>query len=363
MTYEVAAVVGARPNYMKVAPIWRELEKNDHISRRLIHTGQHYDANMSKVFFDDLRLPKPDVYLGVGSGSHGEQTAKVMIELEKTLSAARPALLLVVGDVNSTMAGTLVAVKMEIPVAHVEAGLRSFDRRMPEEINRMVTDILADFLFTTEPSAERNLLKEGVDRSKIHFVGNVMIDSLRFYGPLAGQSTILDDLGLVPRGYGLVTLHRPSNVDEPVMLGRMLRALVELGSRCPLVFPTHPRTRKMMTAAKLDLPPERLRILDPVGYLDFVKLMTHARLVLTDSGGIQEETTVLGVPCLTIRENTERPVTVEIGTNRLVGVVPERILQAGLEVLDGPQRPGRVPELWDGHASERIVRVIDEHFR
>lgn len=363
MTYEVVAVVGARPNYMKVAPVWRELGKHEHIARRLVHTGQHYDRNMSKVFFDDLQLPKPDVYLGVGSGPHGEQTGKVMIEMEKILAAGRPDLLLVVGDVNSTMAGALVAVKMGIPVAHVEAGLRSFDRTMPEEINRMVTDIVADLLFTTEPGAKRNLLKEGVDESKIHFVGNVMIDSLRFYGPLAERSAILEDLRLAPRGYGLVTLHRPSNVDDPASLERILGALVELGSRCPLVFPAHPRTRKIMTSGGFDVPAERVRVLDPVGYLDFVKLMTHARIVLTDSGGIQEETTVLGVPCLTIRENTERPVTVEIGTNRLVGMEPERIVEEGRNVLDGPQRAGRIPELWDGKASERIVRVIDEYFR
>ena len=338
MKYEIAAVVGARPNYMKVAPIWR-------------------------VFFEDLRLPKPDVYLGVGSGPHGEQTGKVMQELERVLTGQRPDLLLVVGDVNSTMAGALVAVKMGVPVAHVEAGLRSFDRTMPEEINRMVTDIIADLLFTTEPSAETNLLREGVEKSKIHFVGNVMIDSLRYYGPFAEGSWILDELGLKPRGYGLVTLHRPSNVDEPGMLGRILSALVEMGARCPLVFPAHPRTQKIMRQNRFQVPTGRLRILDPVGYLDFVKLMTHARLVLTDSGGIQEETTVLGVPCLTIRQNTERPITIEIGTNRLVGVTPERIIEEGRKVLEEPQRPGRVPELWDGKASERIVSVIDEYFR
>ena len=363
MTYEVVAVVGARPNYMKVAPIWRELEKHGHVAKRLIHTGQHYDRNMSKVFFDDLQLPKPDVYLGVGSGPHGEQTAKVMLALEKMLADKPTDLLVVVGDVNSTMAGALVAVKMGIPVAHVEAGLRSLDRTMPEEINRMVTDVVADLLFTTEPSAEKNLLREGVDKAKIHFVGNVMIDSLTHYKPIAERSTILDDLALSPRHYGLVTLHRPSNVDEPAMLGRVLDVLCELGARCPLVFPVHPRTRKIMHNNKLSIPSDRVKILDPVGYLDFVKLMMHARLVLTDSGGIQEETTVLGVPCLTIRENTERPITIEVGTNRLVGVSPERILEEGRKVLEEPQRPGRIPDLWDGKASERIVRVIDEYLR
>ena len=362
MTYKVVAVVGARPNYMKVAPIWRELEKNSRAVKRLIHTGQHYDRNMSKVFFDDLKLPKPDVYLGVGSGPHGEQTGKVMQQIESVFSGDRPDLVLVVGDVNSTMAVALVAVKMGISVGHVEAGLRSFDRAMPEEINRMVTDIIAEFLFTTEPGAEENLLREGVDKTKIHFVGNVMIDSLQFYRPFAERSTILDQLSLTPRTYGLVTLHRPSNVDDPGTLSGILGALEELGADCPLVFPAHPRTQKMMESNKLSVPTERLKILDPTGYLDFVKLMMHARLVLTDSGGIQEETTVLGIPCLTIRENTERPITIEIGTNRLVGVSPERILEEGRRALDGPERPGRIPELWDGKASQRIVRVIDEYF-
>jgi UDP-N-acetylglucosamine 2-epimerase (non-hydrolysing) len=363
MTRKVTAVVGARPNYMKVAPIWRAMEKRGRFTRSLVHTGQHYDENMSKVFFDDLRLPKPDVYLGVGSGPHGEQTAKVMIELEKVFSKGAPDLLVVVGDVNSTMAGALVAVKMGIPVAHVEAGLRSFDRTMPEEINRMVTDIIADLLFTTEPSAEKNLRNEGVDRSKIHFVGNVMIDSLHFYRPMAEKSTILDDLSLEPLRYGLVTLHRPSNVDDPEGLRAILGVFDELGSACPLVFPAHPRTRKIMDANKLRVHEKRLKILDPIGYLDFVKLMMHARLVLTDSGGIQEETTVLGIPCLTIRENTERPITVEIGTNHLVGVSPEAILEEARAVLAGRVEPGRIPELWDGKASERIVEIIDEFLR
>ncbi len=361
MAYRVIAMVGARPNYMKVAPIWRELDKNNRVQKSLVHTGQHYDRNMSKVFFDDLRLPQPDVYLGVGSGSHGAQTGKVMHEMEKVFAGDKPDLVIVVGDVNSTMAGALVAVKMGIPVAHVEAGLRSFDRTMPEEINRMVTDIVAELLFTTERNAEKNLLREGVEKGKIHFVGNVMIDSLDFYRPIAERSRILDTLSLEPGRYGLVTLHRPANVDRPEILESILGALIELGSECPLVFPAHPRTQKVLKDNKLKVPPEKIRILDPIGYLDFVKLMMYSRIVLTDSGGIQEETTVLGIPCLTIRENTERPITTEIGTNRLVGVSAQRILEEGKRALEEPQS-GTIPELWDGKASQRIVRVIDEYF-
>ncbi|UCH84823.1 MAG: UDP-N-acetylglucosamine 2-epimerase (non-hydrolyzing) [Candidatus Latescibacterota bacterium] len=360
--YEIIAVVGARPNYMKVAPVWREFEQIDHASMRLVHTGQHYDTNMSKVFFDDLKLPKPEVFLGVGSGSHSEQTSRVMLEFEKVLNKKRPDLVIVVGDVNSTMAATLVAAKMEVPVAHVEAGLRSFDRSMPEEINRMVTDILADLLFTTEPSARENLIREGIDEKKIHFVGNVMIDSLNFYRPMADSSRILDMLAIEPGRYGLVTLHRPSNVDDTETLKAVLGALVELGGACPLIFPAHPRTRKMIENNKIQVPAKKLRILDPIGYLDFAKLMMHSRLVLTDSGGIQEETTVLGIPCLTIRDNTERPITIEVGTNRLVGASAAHIVSEGHNALKEPLGQGKTPELWDGRAAKRIVRVIDEYF-
>ncbi len=360
MAYKVLAVVGARPNYMKMAPIWRALEKQEHVTKRLVHTGQHYDHNMSKIFFDELELPKPDVYLGVGSGSHGEQTAKVMVEIEKVLMEERPQLLVVVGDVNSTMAGALVAAKLGVPIAHVEAGLRSRDRTMPEEINRMVTDILADLLFTTEASAEHNLTAEGIDREKIHFVGNVMIDSLMFYRPMAERSAILDDLGLKRQGYGLITLHRPSNVDDPATFEPILRVLKELGKECPLVFPAHPRTRKVIENSGIKIEGGEITMIDPVGYLDFVKLMLHSRIVLTDSGGIQEETTVLGIPCLTIRENTERPITIDIGTNRLVGTNPDRILTEGRNALQAGTSSGKIPELWDGKAAERIVKVIDE---
>ncbi len=361
MAYKVTAIVGARPNYMKVAPIWRALDGRDDVTRTLVHTGQHYDENMSKVFFDDLKLPRPDVYLGVGSGPHGAQTGKVMTELEVVFGKNRPDILIVVGDVNSTMAGALAAVKMGIPVAHVEAGLRSFDREMPEEINRMVTDIISNLLFTTSKEAEPNLLREGVDIEKIHFVGNVMIDSLDFYRPMAEQSQILGQVGVEEGQYGLITLHRPTNVDDPAVLKGILGALEKIGKRCPLAFPVHPRTRNMMKENKIKVTESRIKILDPIGYLDFVKLMMHARIVLTDSGGIQEETTVLGIPCLTIRENTERPVTVEIGTNRLVGMKPDRIVEEGVKILGGDTPPGKIPERWDGKAAPRIVQVLDEY--
>lgn len=362
MAPRLMAVVGARPNFMKVAPIWRELDKGNLFSRVLVHTGQHYDENMSKVFFEDLSLPEPDVYLGVGSGSHAEQTGRIMIAFEKTLVEKGADLVMVVGDVNSTMACALVAVKLGVPVAHVEAGLRSFDRTMPEEINRMVTDMVAEILFTTCRDAEKNLVREGVDKDKIHFVGNVMIDSLFYYSSLAEGSRVLRDLGLKEGEYGLVTLHRPSNVDNPPILAGILEALDYLGSMCPLVFPVHPRTFKVIRGVSHAYHPDHLRIVDPLGYLDFLKLMKHARLVLTDSGGIQEETTVLGIPCLTIRRNTERPITLEQGTNVLVGVEKERIIEEGTTILEGNAKKGRIPELWDGRASERIVEVLQRFF-
>jgi UDP-N-acetylglucosamine 2-epimerase (non-hydrolysing) len=354
---KLIAVVGARPNFMKMAPIMRALAKTD-IEARLCHTGQHYDDNMSKVFFEDLELPRPDIYLGVGSGSHAEQTARIMVEFEKIVLERRPDLVMVVGDVNSTLACSLVCAKLLIPVAHVEAGLRSFDREMPEEVNRMVTDMFSDLLFTTSAEAEPNLLREGVDAAKIHFVGNVMIDSLQFYLPKAAASGILDALSVEAKGYSLVTLHRPSNVDDPTVFRGILEALGEAGARQPVLWPVHPRTRKMIAATGVDPESLGLRLLDPLGYLDFMRLMRDARLVMTDSGGIQEETTVLGVPCLTLRHNTERPVTLELGSNRLVGTDPATIRAAIVEALDGPARSSQVPPLWDGHAAERIVEVL-----
>jgi UDP-N-acetylglucosamine 2-epimerase (non-hydrolysing) len=357
-TPRILLVAAARPNFMKVAPVWRALDASKQFHITLVHTGQHYDDNMSKVFFDDLRLPRPDVHMGVGSGSHAEQTARVMLAFENVMKDADPDLVVVVGDVNSTMACTLVSIKLDVPVAHVEAGLRSFDRKMPEEINRMVTDILCDLLFTTSPEANDNLMREGVDERKIHFVGNVMIDSLRFYAADAEKSKILENLGLQKKTYGLVTLHRPSNVDDAFQLVRLVKVLTEIGAECPLIFPVHPRTRHVMERAGIEVQGDRMRLVDPIGYLDFMHLMTYSKVVLTDSGGIQEETTALGIPCLTIRDNTERPVTVTEGTNRLVGTDPAKIAAEARDVLRHGVQNAKVPELWDGHAAPRIAQVI-----
>ncbi|MCG3155503.1 MAG: UDP-2,3-diacetamido-2,3-dideoxy-D-glucuronate 2-epimerase [bacterium] len=361
MPLKICNVVGARPNFMKIAPLIDEMRKHSDIEASLVHTGQHYDEKMSKLFFHDLGLPKPDVYLGVGSGGHGEQTGKVMIEFEKILNANKPDIVLVVGDVNSTIACGLVAVKMGVQLAHVEAGLRSFDRTMPEEINRILTDQISDYLFLTERAAKENLLREGISADKIHFVGNVMIDSLLKQREHAERSAILNDLKLEAGRYGLITLHRPSNVDVRENLENILQALFDLQRDLPLVFPVHPRTRKQMKLFGLEervAAAANLILTDPLGYLDFLKLMAHARLVVTDSGGIQEETTVLGVPCLTVRENTERPVTVSEGTNIVIGMSRERILEESYEILAGRGKAGRRPELWDGRAAERIVQVL-----
>ena len=357
----ILLVAGARPNFMKVAPVWRALEATQQFRLVLVHTGQHYDDNMSKVFFEDLRLPRPDAHLGVGSGTHGEQTAKVMLAFEPVLLDADPDLVVVVGDVNSTMACTIVAVKREVPVAHVEAGLRSFDRTMPEETNRMVTDILSDLLFIHSPEARDNLLREGVDGAKIHFVGNVMIDSLHFYAADSEKSPILKTLGLEGSKYGLVTLHRPSNVDDAAVLAPLMDALTTVGRDCPLVFPVHPRTRAVMERVGIEADERYIRLIEPVGYLDFMKLMRYSSLVLTDSGGIQEETTALGIPCLTIRDNTERPITVTVGTNRLVGTRPERIVAEAHDALKQSKGGAKIPDLWDGQAATRIAQVI-AHF-
>jgi UDP-N-acetylglucosamine 2-epimerase (non-hydrolysing) len=352
----VACIVGARPNFMKIAPIMEQLAKNPRFRAKLIHTGQHFSPEMSDAFFRDLGMPKPDEYLGVAPGSQTEQTASMMRALEALFLQSRPDLVLVVGDVTSTLAASLVAAKLEIPLAHVEAGLRSFDRRMPEEINRMVTDTLADYLFVSEPSGLRNLRAEGVAEDRIFFVGNVMIDSLLRFRDHAMQSDILDRLQVSPKGYALVTLHRPSNVDDPAQLSRLAGLLNYVGQKLPVVFPIHPRTRQRLADAHIAT--EGLILSPPLGYLDFLRLMAESRFVLTDSGGIQEETTVLGVPCLTLRENTERPVTLEQGTNRLVGADPQAAQAAVEEVLSKDFPPGRIPELWDGKASVRIVETL-----
>jgi UDP-N-acetylglucosamine 2-epimerase (non-hydrolysing) len=357
MKLRIVNVVGARPNFMKMAPLMLEYRKHpDRFDPTLVHTGQHYDDNMSKLFFDQLHLPKPDVYLGVGSGSHAEQTAKVMVEMEKLL-VVRPAdLVVVVGDVNSTMAATIVAAKLCIPVAHVEAGLRSGDRAMPEEINRLVTDALSDFCFTTSPDADENLRHEGVPARKIFFVGNVMIDTLLRLKDVALQSAVR------PSGkYGFLTLHRPSNVDSKEVLTEILSALDVVQKELPMVFPVHPRTAGRMKQFGLWDEINRwrnLRITEPLGYLDSLCLLAGATLVLTDSGGVQEETTVLGVPCLTIRENTERPVTITEGTNTLVGTSHARIVSEARKILHGEGKRGRVPKYWDGRAAERIVQCL-----
>jgi UDP-N-acetylglucosamine 2-epimerase (non-hydrolysing) len=360
---KVLHIVGARPNFMKVAPIHRALSERGTLAQKLVHTGQHYDVKMSDVFFSDLGMPAPDFHLGVGSGSHSEQTARVMLELEKVFSSEKPDLVSVVGDVNSTLAAALVAVKMGIPISHVEAGLRSFDRAMPEEINRVLTDRIADLLLTPSSDADANLVREGLEPSHIRLVGNVMIDSLLTARDRALRLSTLADLGLKPRGYAVCTLHRASNVDDEKVLGGLLSALAHVASRLPVVFPVHPRTRKRIAEMDLGATLERtpgLRLVDPMGYLEFLALTSQARLAFTDSGGLQEETTVLGVPCLTVRENTERPITVEVGTNLVVGTDPARIRQAADRILDGHEKKGRVPEFWDGRAGERIARVYEE---
>jgi UDP-N-acetylglucosamine 2-epimerase (non-hydrolysing) len=348
---KILNVVGARPNFMKIAPIVEEMKKTPDLTGILLHTGQHYDEGMSDVFFRDLGIPIPDVYLGVGSGTHAEQTARVMVEFEKVCVREKPDLVVVVGDVNSTMACTIVAAKLLISVAHVEAGLRSFDRTMPEEINRLVTDSLAELLFTTSRDADENLKREGIAAAKIHFVGNVMIDTLLKHREKASKLDLSK-----PQRYALVTLHRPSNVDNPQVLGPILEALQEISESIPVIFPIHPRTAKRV--AEFGLVMNGVRTMEPLGYLEFLNLTSTATIVLTDSGGLQEETTILGVPCLTLRHNTERPVTITHGTNIMVGPGKGRILDGYRRVMSGDWRPSGPPEYWDGHAAERIVRII-----
>jgi UDP-N-acetylglucosamine 2-epimerase (non-hydrolysing) len=368
----VIHVVGARPNYMKVAPLMSAMGRRpERWHQTLVHTGQHYDYRMSQVFFEDLGMPQPDVYLGVGSGTHAEQYARVLQSFAPVLKEQQPDWVIVVGDVNSTLACALAAAQMRIRVAHVEAGLRSFDRTMPEEINRVLTDHVADLLFTTEASGDRNLQNEGIPAEKIRFVGNTMIDTLAALLPRTQDKRILRELRLCSAAkedganggngarterYALVTLHRPQNVDDPSALSEILAALEEVAENVPVLFPVHPRTRNRIEENHLSTRPGCVRLLEPLGYMDFLALMQHAGLVITDSGGIQEETTYLGVPCLTVRPNTERPVTIELGTNRLVQRESSAIVQAAQEAFCADrQKPHRIPPLWDGKAGERIV--------
>jgi len=361
MRLKIINIVGARPNLPKIAPLIREMQRHPEIEPILVHTGQHYDEALSDIFFRQMGIPTPHVNLEVGSGSHAAQTAEVLKRVEPVLIEHQPDLVLVVGDVNSTIAVSLAAVKLGIPIAHVEAGLRSFDRSMPEEINRLLTDALADFLFVTEEDAIQHLLKEGRPRESIYLVGNVMIDSLRHFLPMAQKSRIGEDLNLKNAAnwqrFGVLTLHRPSNVDSTQKLAELLGAIDQIAAQIPVIFPVHPRTRQHLTQAGIETHPQ-LKLIPPLGYLDFLCLLSKATLVLSDSGGIQEETTALGVPCLTLRENTERPITISEGTNLLIGTDPAKILAAAQQILAGKGKPGRIPPFWDGHAAERIVEIL-----
>ncbi|MEO8209337.1 MAG: UDP-N-acetylglucosamine 2-epimerase (non-hydrolyzing) [bacterium] len=368
---KIISVVGARPNFMKMAPIHKQLLKHkSKVIHKVVHTGQHYDKKMSDVFFKELELPKPDIYLGVGSRSHAEQKAHIMIEFEKVLLKEKPDMVLVYGDVNSTTAASLVSSKIlnekgaSVPIAHIESGLRSYDRTMPEEINRMVTDILSDYLFVTEPAGVRNLKKEGIDDKKIFFAGNTMIDSLKFYQKKIEKSDILKELCVSKKNYSLVTLHRPSNVDNKDNLKKILNIFKSINKINPgldIIFPVHPRTVKMLEKFKIKNSFEEIKNLiltEPLGYLDFLNLTCNAKFILTDSGGIQEETTYLQVPCLTLRENTERPVTVELGTNVICGLNEKLIIKKIKEIESGKFKKGKIPKLWDGNAAERIVKIL-----
>lgn len=370
---KIISVVGARPNFMKMAPIHKafsqlmtrnsEQNSSQNIQHLICHTGQHYDDTMSKIFFDDLGLPEPDYYLGVGSGSHAEQTAKIMIEFEKVIIEERPELVIVYGDVNSTAACSMVASKLGVKIAHVESGLRSFDRTMPEEINRVITDHLSDFLFVTEKSGVENLRNEGISKDKIFFVGNTMIDSLIHYTPKVEKSEILKSLNLncntEIEPYCVITLHRPSNVDLRDKMIQLIDLLNDFADEVKIVFPIHPRTRKNLCDWGLENKfSQNILLIEPIGYIDFLTLIKNAVLVLTDSGGIQEETTYLGVQCITIRDNTERPITVEVGTNHLIGTDLEAVKKVVRELLKGNIKSGIIPDKWDGKAAERISKIL-----
>ncbi len=358
---KILNIVGARPNFMKIAPIMEAYKPYPEIKPILVHTGQHYDQKMNDLFFDQLGIPRPDLNLEVGSASRIAQTAEIMRRFEPVVAHEKPDAVLVVGDVNSTLACGLVAVDAGVKLIHVEAGLRSFDRTMPEEVNRILTDSISDLLFCTEQSGVDNLLHEGIPHEKIHLVGNVMVDTLLKNRERAEQNSVLEGLGLEPGNYAVLTLHRPSNVDDETVFGRLLDALAIIQEDLPIIFPVHPRTRQRLQnglsgdrAAGM----RNLKQVDPLGYLEFLKLMSHAQVVLTDSGGIQDETTILGVPCLTLRHNTERPVTCQSGTSRLTGTDPEVIINAYHKIRSGETRTYKVPDLWDGKAAERLVAVI-----
>jgi len=370
---KIACVVGARPNFMKIAPILEAMRKYPQLQPIplnkggqgvvLVHTGQHYDYEMSGVFFEDLNIPEPNIHLGVGSGSHAVQTAKIMIEFEKVVLECKPDLVLVVGDVNSTLACALVAAKENIPVAHVEAGIRSFDKSMPEEINRILTDAVSDYLFVPTEHGCANLRREGIPEEKIFLVGDVMIDTLLKYKDKAVTTPILENLGLQKGNYALMTMHRPHNVDIKENLIKILRAIQEIQSKIKIVFPMHPRTHRRIEEFQLSEKLSNMKnliVIEPVGYLRFLNLMMNSKFVLTDSGGMQEETTVLNIPCLTLRENTERPETIDGGTNTLVGNDTQRIIEESFKILDGHGKTGTYPELWDGWASERIVEILNK---
>ena len=360
---KILLIAGARPNFMKVAPIYAEMKRrSNEFAPMIVHTGQHYDAAMSDAFFEDLGMPKPDIHLGVGSGSHAVQTAKVMTEFEPVVLQERPDWVLVVGDVNSTIACALVCAKLGIKVAHVEAGLRSRDRSMPEEINRILTDSISDLLFTTSQDADENLRLEGIPVGRIRFVGNVMIDSLVEHLKIAEGSRVREDLGVVDGEYAVLTLHRPSNVDDKQVFSGILDALLAVAKRLPIIFPVHPRTRAKIEEFGFEerIADSGIRLIDPLGYLDFMRLYSGAKLVLTDSGGLQEETTVLGIPCLTLRQNTERPITISMGTNVLVGTDAETIKRRALDILEAGAADTniKIPPLWDGRAAGRICDEI-----
>ncbi len=362
---KVVLVCGARPNFMKIAPIIRTIDKYKQersvsIHYILVHTGQHYDYEMSQVFFRDLELPQPDVHLGIGSGSHAEQTGKVIIEFEKVLFEHKPDLVIVVGDVNSTLAAALAAVKLSIPVAHIEAGLRSYDKTMPEEVNRLITDHISDYLFTTSNYDDDNLKREGVSPDKIFCVGNIMVDSLLYNKPVAEKSDILSQLNLTKQNYALLTLHRPSNVDDKQSLTRIITALKKIAQRVPIVFLAHPRTRKNIAGFGLTqlFQDEGIRLIEPLGYIDFLNLEANSKFVITDSGGVQVETSALGIPCLTLLDSPIWTITHKQGTNTLVGNNSQKLIEEAFKILDGKVKKGSIPKLWDGKTAERVVKIL-----